>query len=72
MCEGVNSSGGPLVYEEGTQPVPGRRSCIWTSRGITASLEEFFFLAAVSLVDTFGLRLINQAAIGECGELLYL
>lgn len=55
MCEGVNASPCSLFYEVAAYAVPG--PCIqylkWA--GITASWEEV--LAALSLVDTFGLML---------------
>lgn len=55
MCEGVNTSPCPLVYEVAAPPVPGPSIQYLNWAGITASREEV--LAALLLVDTFGSRL---------------
>lgn len=55
MCEGVNTSACLLVYAVAAQPVPGPGIQYLNWAGITASWEEV--LAALLLVDTFGLGL---------------
>lgn len=59
MCEGVNTSPCPLVNEVAAQPVPGPGIQYLNWAGITASWEEV--LAALLLVDTFGLRLHTRS-----------